>query len=75
MPAGSLGFSVMLFTISALIALSLLMLRRNVASLGSAELGGPVTMKYISGTVLVLLWVFYITLSCLQDYHIIDVHF
>jgi len=66
--AGSLGFSVMLYTITALTAITLLMIRRKLSVFGNAELGGPVGAKYVSGAILVLLWCLYVILSSLQAY-------
>ena len=69
--AGSLGFSVVVFTICSLCTLGLLVLRRNVTFFGKAELGGPKGPKYISAIICVCLWVFYVIVACLQDYSII----
>merc|ERR1711963_975824 len=68
---GSLGFSVMLYTITAIICVGLLMLRRSFAIFGNAELGGNVPMKYVSAVILVFLWFTYVTLSSLQAYGVI----
>merc|ERR1719346_447529 len=68
---GSLGFSVMLYTITAICAVILLMLRRSFAIFGNAELGGNVPMKYVSAVILVFLWFTYVTLSSLQAYGVI----
>ncbi|KAL8565554.1 hypothetical protein ACOMHN_049530 [Nucella lapillus] len=69
-PTGSLGFSVVLFTTCACIAIALFILRRFVAG---AELGGPTVLKYISAAILVFLWVLYVLLSALKSYKIITV--
>jgi len=66
--AGSLGFSVTLYTICAILAVVLIFTRRFVPLFGNAELGGNKVMKYVSGGFLVLLWVLYVTLSSLQSY-------
>jgi len=63
---GALGFSVMLFCICALIAIGVMMLRRNPKVGG--ELGGPKNMKILSAALLVGLWVFYIIISSLVAY-------
>merc|ERR1712008_231786 len=42
----ALGFSVLLYSIAAIAAIALLMLRRKLAIFGNAELGGTVTPKY-----------------------------
>ena len=64
----ALGFSVMLYSITAILAIILLMLRRKLNIFGNAELGGAVTPKYVSGIILVLLWLTYVLLSSLQAY-------
>ncbi|KAK7113649.1 sodium/calcium exchanger Calx-like isoform X2 [Littorina saxatilis] len=69
-PAGNLGFSVILFTSCAVIAILLLIVRRFTVG---AELGGPVVFKYICAAILVSLWVFYVLMSSLQSYSIINV--
>ncbi|KAL9892581.1 sodium/calcium exchanger 1 isoform X5 [Glossina fuscipes] len=66
---GTLAFSVTLFCSEAFIAILILMLRRS-KSVG-AELGGPVTIKYISGFFLFSLWLIYIIVSSLEAYGII----
>ena len=68
-PAGSLVFSVIVYTVLALLCLALLAYRRK--ALG-AELGGPAASKYLHATVLVLMWVVYIVLSSLQAYGVIE---
>merc|ERR1712110_453957 len=64
----ALGFSVLLYSITAILAIILLMLRRKLNIFGNAELGGTVTPKYVSGVLLVLLWFLYVLLSSLQAY-------
>jgi len=64
----ALGFSVLLYSIAAILAIALLMLRRKLAICGNAELGGPVAPKYVSGAILVTLWFGYVLLSSLQAY-------
>ncbi|RDD45318.1 Sodium/calcium exchanger 3 [Trichoplax sp. H2] len=70
-PAGNLASSVILFTICAVICIALLMLRRIIPSFGGSELGGPTKSKYISGLLLVTLWIVYVIISSLQVYRII----
>lgn len=55
-----LTFGVVVFSIAALVAISVIRLRR--LKLGG-ELGGPYPMKVISATLLVMMWIFYILLS------------
>jgi len=59
----SLAFSVSIFTIAALVALSTISLRRT--KLGG-ELGGPFLPKVMSSLLLCLLWLFYLGLSIWQ---------
>jgi solute carrier family 8 (sodium/calcium exchanger) len=66
--AGDLSFSVALYTITAIIAITLLMIRRSTGFLGKAELGGPVVYKWITFVVLIAMWMLYILLSSLQAY-------
>ncbi|KAK6626785.1 hypothetical protein RUM44_009262 [Polyplax serrata] len=74
-PAGTLGFTVLMFSICAVIAIGLLVLRRNLTTTGKAELGGPLLWKFLSGGCLISLWVLYIVVSCLQEYGYIHVNF
>ncbi|GAB1600819.1 sodium/calcium exchanger 3-like isoform X6 [Argonauta hians] len=71
--AGSLGFSVIIYTTFAIIAIIILVLRRTLKPFGKAELGGPNTPKIISGIFFVFLWVMYVLLSSLQTKNIIEV--
>ena len=64
---GSLGFSVLLFCILALVALSAMMWRRFNRKI-QAELGGPQPYKRITSTFFVLLWVTYLIMSALETY-------
>ncbi|XP_071449593.1 sodium/calcium exchanger 1-like isoform X2 [Hetaerina americana] len=67
-PVGSLGFSVMVYTCTSLLAVALLLLRRNLSVFGKAELGGPRPYKIGSAVFLVFLWILYVFFSCLQTY-------
>merc|ERR1711936_1443058 len=60
-PVGSLGFSVTVFCIEALLAIFILLIRRNPAVGG--ELGGPKLFKTISSAIFVFFWVFYVMIS------------
>jgi len=70
--AGALTFSVTIYIICAIIAISLILVRRFVPVFGQdgvgAELGGNVILKYISAIILVFLWFLYVILSTLQTY-------
>ncbi|XP_071105716.1 sodium/calcium exchanger 3-like isoform X1 [Haliotis cracherodii] len=70
---GSLVFSVILYTISSVVAISVLLLRRNLPVMGKAELGGPKAGKIGSAIFVFLMWVLYIVLSSLQAQNIINV--
>eukprot|EP00090_Calanus_glacialis_P006058 TRINITY_DN1474_c0_g1_i2.p1 TRINITY_DN1474_c0_g1~~TRINITY_DN1474_c0_g1_i2.p1 ORF type:complete len:927 (-),score=231.70 TRINITY_DN1474_c0_g1_i2:454-3234(-) len=70
-PVGSLGFSVTIFCIEALLAIAILMIRRSPA-LGGAELGGPKIFKTISAAIFVFFWVFYVAISALEAYGVIN---
>ncbi|XP_075224296.1 sodium/calcium exchanger Calx-like isoform X1 [Lycorma delicatula] len=74
-PSGSLGFSVLMYTIAALIAMALLLLRRNLTIFGKAELGGPRGTAFLSAGILIILWILYIVLSCLQISGTIEANF
>lgn len=71
-PAGSLGFSVVVFTICAIVTLILIVIRRFVGVFGNAELGGPKTPKMISGIFMISLWLVYVLLASLQTYEYIE---
>ena len=59
-----------LFCSEAAIAVAVLLLRRS--KMVGGELGGPVTIKYISGAVLFGLWVIYVVVSSLEAYGVIE---
>lgn len=62
-PAGTLGFSVVLFTVLAVTGLIFLCIRRKVVG---GELGGTTTGRAFGCFFLVSLWLIYIVLSILQ---------
>ena len=66
-PAGSLGFSVVIFLICAIICLITLMIRRVVVGgeLGGGEESGGKFGRAASSAFLVFLWLIYIILSSL----------
>jgi len=66
-PAGSLGFSVAVFVICAVICIFTLVIRRKVVG---GELGGSDNGRLGSMCFLISLWILYITLSILQAYNI-----
>jgi solute carrier family 8 (sodium/calcium exchanger) len=68
-PAGSLGFSVVVFICCALICVITLLVRRSVLG---GELGGGPTGRYGTLAFLVSLWILYIVLSILQAYKVGD---
>jgi solute carrier family 8 (sodium/calcium exchanger) len=63
--SGSLGFSVIIFTSCALVAIGILVARRMTPSIGG-ELGGPVRIKYATSVTLFCLWFVFIGLYCLK---------
>jgi len=69
-PVGSLGFSVTIFCIEALLAIAILMLRRSPVVGG--ELGGPKLFKTISAAIFVFFWCFYVAISALEAYGVIN---
>jgi len=69
--AGALSFSVVLYTICAIMAITLILARRFLPVFGSAELGGTKWGKYASSAFLVFLWIAYVVLSSLQTYGVI----
>lgn len=68
-PVGSLGFSVTVFCIEALLAIAILLARRSPAVGG--ELGGPKSIKTFTAGIFVFFWVFYVMLSALEAYGVI----
>lgn len=64
-PAGDLGFSVLVFTCAAFVCLALLFFRR--LTLGF-ELGGPEPLKWFSVALLSALWLAYVLLSSASSY-------
>jgi solute carrier family 8 (sodium/calcium exchanger) len=70
-PVGSLGFSVTIFCIEAVLAIIILMIRRN-PNISGAELGGPKLFKTISAAIFVFFWVFYVAISALEAYDVIE---
>lgn len=70
-PAGSLGFSVGLYTAVSLIATGVLIARRMLPVFGRAELGGPKTSANLCALLFVSLWLLYVGLSALQSYQVI----
>ncbi|XP_057315192.1 sodium/calcium exchanger 1-like isoform X2 [Hydractinia symbiolongicarpus] len=71
--SGSLGFSVMIFCIEAVVCIAALMFRRYHRDIGS-ELGGPSGWRKISSAFFALLWIIYIVLSALETYCHINVN-
>jgi len=62
-PAGTLGFSVMLFLITSVLCFMVLTIRRIVVG---GELGGPIGTARLSAGICFSLWVIYITFSILN---------
>lgn len=72
-PAGNLGFSVVVFCCCAVVAIGIMMLRRSKKVGG--ELGGEKAYKLPTSLSFCFLWVLYIILSSLQTYCHIEVSF
>lgn len=70
-PAGSLGFSVGIFTGVALVATGILLARRSLPVFGKGELGGPPAASWGCAILFACLWLIYCTLSSLQAYGVI----
>lgn len=70
-PAGSLGFSVGLYTAVSLIATGVLLARRMLPIFGNAELGGPKKLSLLCALLFGFLWIIYVGLSALQSYQVI----
>jgi solute carrier family 8 (sodium/calcium exchanger) len=66
---GNLAFSVTIFCSEAVVAIIVLMLRRSRVVGG--ELGGPKCLKYVTSAFFFALWIFYLTMSTLEVYHVI----
>uniref|UniRef100_A0A1Q3FVJ1 Putative ca2+/na+ exchanger ncx1 n=1 Tax=Culex tarsalis TaxID=7177 RepID=A0A1Q3FVJ1_CULTA len=66
---GTLAFSVTLFCTEALVAILVLVIRRNPKIGG--ELGGPKKPKYITAVFFFSLWIIYLVMSSLEAYGII----
>ena len=66
--AGSLTFSVAVYTLCSFVCLAILFCRRYMKVFGRGELGGPAIPKYLTTFVFVSLWLVYVTLSSLQAY-------
>uniref|UniRef100_A0A023GL62 Putative sodium/calcium exchanger 1 n=1 Tax=Amblyomma triste TaxID=251400 RepID=A0A023GL62_AMBTT len=67
---GNLAFSVTIFCVCALICCIVLLLRRN--KLVGGELGGPMRFKLPTTMLFGGLWVFYVTMSALEAYGVIQ---
>ena len=63
-PAGELAFSVLLYSIFAIICLGILIFRHYVFPKG--ELGGATWFKYVCAAIMVVMWLLYIVISSLQ---------
>lgn len=63
-PAATLGFSVLVFVVCAIIAIIILMIRRHLVG---GELGGSKSGRTISAIGMVSLWIIYIMMSIFQS--------
>ncbi|XP_062496544.1 sodium/calcium exchanger 2 [Pezoporus occidentalis] len=64
--AGTLAFSVTLFTVFAFVAIGVLLLRRRGA--GGGELGGPRGPKLLTTALFLALWLLYVLFASLEAY-------
>ncbi|KFM69896.1 Sodium/calcium exchanger 3, partial [Stegodyphus mimosarum] len=71
--AGTLGFSVGIYTALALASIALIVARRYTAALGKAELGGPRKFALACGITMIALWFLYVLLSSFEAYGYIHV--
>jgi len=62
-PAGTLGFSVMLFLMTSVVCFTVLAIRRVAVG---GELGGPTVSKWVTAVICFCLWVVYIVFSILK---------
>lgn len=67
-PPGTLTFSVMIYSIFAILAVATILARRFLPLFGNAELGGTKVPKWICSVFFLILWFLYIILSALQAY-------
>jgi len=67
---GSLGFSVTIFCTEAVVAILILLIRRNPAVGG--ELGGPKAVKSVTSGIFVCLWIIYVMVAALEAYDVIE---
>ena len=75
MEAGSLGFSVLLYTVLAIAGVGILMFRRLSPACGKAELGGPTWSANLSALIMISLWLVFIIVASLQTYGVIKADF
>jgi solute carrier family 8 (sodium/calcium exchanger) len=64
----TIQYNVLLYCIMAILAVAVLMVRRNSEFFGKAELGGPSKGRYITVAVLISLWLIYLSLTCIQTF-------
>ncbi|XP_014250497.1 sodium/calcium exchanger 1 isoform X2 [Cimex lectularius] len=69
-PPGNLAFSVTIFCTEALIAITIIVMRR--CKFIGGELGGATIPKYLTSLFFFSLWVFYVVMSTLEVYHVIE---
>jgi solute carrier family 8 (sodium/calcium exchanger) len=68
--AGTLGFSVTIFCVCALVCIVVMLMRRWQPIGG--ELGGPVKYKYATSALFFGLWICYVLVSSLESYCYIE---
>lgn len=73
MKAGSLAFSVIMYTVTACVCIAMLMARRYLPIFGEdphgpGELGGKKSLKTACAVLFVFLWFFYVLMSAMEAY-------
>lgn len=70
-PAGSLSFSVVIYTLCGVTCICFLLLRRYLRAFGPGELGGTKGLKFFTAIFFIFLWILYVLLSAFQAYYYI----
>lgn len=72
-PTGDIIFCVALYTVIAIIAITVLAVRRFSPKIAAGEVGGPKKWALATSFLFVILWIVYITLSALSLYNIFSI--
>lgn len=71
--AGTLGFSVGIYTAVSLTCLAIIIARRYLTVFGKAELGGPPKVALTCTVIMISLWFLYVLLSAFEAYNYIHI--